>query len=262
MLCSIIIINYNTKNLLRACLSSVLAYNFNNAEIIVVDNNSQDESVEMLQSEFADKIKLIVNQTNFGFGAANNQAAKVAQSKYLFFLNSDTLMWEDILPRLFGFLETYQQVGIISPQLLLEDDTMQLYAYGKFPTISNSIFKRLNKIKETGEDYLPVDWVSGAALIIRRELFAKLSGFDEKFFMYFEDMDLCQRVKDAGYQVMVSKPDKLVHLGGKSLAQHAQRKRYYYQSQRYFYRKHYGRPREWLMRFLRLPYKTLQLSRQ
>lgn len=258
---SIIIVNFNTKNLLKNCLSSIFNnYKSSDFEIIVVDNNSQDSSVTMLKNEFADnKIKLITNNRNIGFGAANNQGATMARGEYLFFLNSDTIIKENILIPLRHFLDSYENIGIIAPKLLLEDGSEQQHAYGGFPTLFSVIADKFKKKKIKNSQPFEADWISGAALIIKRDIFNKINGFDEKFFMYFEDIDLCKRVKDLGYKVMVFPKIAVIHLGGKSLNKFSKRKEYYYKSQDYYYKKHYGNLRMNLMKIFRLPYKLLML---
>lgn len=256
---SIIIINFNTKELTRNCLNSILANcRVGDYEIIVVDNNSTDGSVEMLKSKYGGKIKLIVNQGNAGFGPANNQAARMVQGKYLFFLNSDTIIKKDILIPIKRMFNNKDRIGIIAPKLLLDNENEQEYAHGKFPTLFSIIYEKF-KAPELVKSSIPfaVDWVSGAALIIRRSIFNKINGFDENFFMYFEDMDLCKRVKELGYQIIVYPKVFIVHLGGKSISKFAKRKIYYYQSQDYFYKKHFGNVRMEVMKLLRWPYKLL-----
>lgn len=258
MIFSIIIVNYNTKNLTKNCLDSIFSNcPESNFEIIVIDNNSQDGSDKMLESEFGEKIKLIVNKKNIGFGSANNQGARTAKGEYLFFLNSDTVMKSDILSAIKQFLDNNKEVGIISPQLLLEDRSEQERAYGKFPTPFSVVTEKFKnqKIKET--KLLEADWVSGAALIIRKNIFDRINGFDEKFFMYFEDIDLCKRVNGLGYKIMVLKEIFITHLCGKSLNYYGKRKKYYYKSQDYFYKKHYGALAMNLIKIMRWPYKLL-----
>ncbi len=255
---SIIIVNYNTKNLTKNCLNSIFANCKSiNFEIIVVDNNSQDSSIEMLKKDFGDKIKLIANNENIGFGPANNQGAKIAKGKYLFFLNSDTIIKSDIFSAIKIFLNSNKDIGVISPKLLLADGSEQERAYGKFPTLFSVIAEKFKRPKIVKNKSLEVDWVSGAALIIRKDIFKRVSGFDEKFFMYFEDIDLCRRVKDFGYKIIVFSEIAVIHLGGKSLNKFSKRKEYYYKSQNYFYKKYYGNLKMNLMRFIRLPYKLL-----
>lgn len=252
---SIIIVSYNTKQLLIDCLQSLFKHcSCDLFEIIVVDNNSSDDSVTSLQKMFGDKIKIIINQNNLGFGQANNLGVKIAQGEYLFFLNSDTLIIDDILSSLFAIMQGNPQLGIISPRLLLSDGQNQPYAFGNFKWWLAKGLKLIDNnrnIKET-VDYQSVGWVSGAALIIRHGLFLKLQGYDPEFFMYYEDMDLCYRAQQLGYEVAICSKIKLIHLGGRSTSL-GKRKKYYYQSQTYFYYKHCGWLIANILRIIRLP---------
>jgi len=260
MVFSIIIVNYNTKNLAKKCLNSIFANcSDSDFEIIVIDNDSRDGSVEMLNNEFGAKIKLIINKNNIGFGPANNQGARIAQGKYLFFLNSDTLIKENILTPLNSYLKNHEQVAIASPKLLLDNGDEQEYAYGKFPTLFRGIAEKFKKFKIDKKAILEVDWVSGAALIVRKDVFQKVKSFDEKFFMYFEDIDLCKCIKNLNYKIVVFPQVAIIHLGGKSISKFKKRKEYYYKSQNYFYKKHYGRLKMNIMRLIRWPYKIIKL---
>jgi GT2 family glycosyltransferase len=257
---SIIIINYKTKELTKNCINSVF-FNFskNNFEIILADNASKDGSVEMLKNDFGEKIKLIANSENKGFGPANNQGAKLAKGEYLFLLNSDTIIKNNILLELEKFLIKNKDVGIVAPKLFLKDGSEQPFAFGDYPRLLSLIFEKFKKPPKYLNGPFEVEWVSGAALIIRRELFKQLGGFDEKFFMYFEDIDLCKRVKEMNYKIFVNPKISLTHLCGKSPARFVKRKSYYYESQDYFYKKHYGSLIMYLMKIIRWPYKIFVL---
>lgn len=176
------------------------------------------------------------------------------------FLNSDTIIKSDILSPIKQFLNNNKEVGIIGPKLLLEDGSEQERAYGKFPTLFSVVAEKFKnqKIKETKP--FEVDWVSGAALIIRKDVFYKIKGFDENFFMYFEDIDLCRRAKNLGFKAVVCPAAPIVHLCGKSIKKFNKRKEYYCKSQDYFYKKHYGELKMNLMKLLRLPYKIFSLK--
>ena len=257
---SIIIVNYNTKELIKNCLNSIfLNCNISDFEIIVVDNNSQDSSVEMLKREFGNKIKLIVNNKNRGFGVANNQGVKVAKCKYLFFLNSDTIFTDNILKPINDFFLSNKEVGVVAPKLLLEDGGEQLYAFGPFPKVLDVTLNKFKSIPSYQKHKFFVDWVSGAALVIKKDVFERVNGFDENFFMYFEDIDLCKRVKDLKCGIVVYPEVSVIHLGGKSLSKFIKRKKYYYQSQDYFFRKHYGIFKMICIKIIRWPYKIKNL---
>lgn len=260
---SIIIINYKTPELTADCLRSL--FKLDNSlikEIIVIDNNSEDNSVSQLTAEFGDKIKIIENKNNRGFARANNQGAAQASGDLLLFLNSDTIISEDIFSSCLKIFQTEEKIGIISPLLKTEDNITQEDSYGSFPTLSRLIFKnRFKKTldKERIEEYFPVDWVSGCALMIRKDLFDRLGAWDENFFLYFEDVDLCYRAKKLAYEVVLNPRTNITHLGGKSLQLNKKRKRYYYQAQNYYFKKCHGFLTQILMRILRLPLKIKKM---
>lgn len=257
---SIIIINYNTKELTKNCIDSVFFnFNKNDFEIILVDNASQDGSVEMLKDNFNGKIKIIANSKNTGFGPANNQGAQMAKGDYLFLLNSDTIIKDNILLKLEEFLSENKDAGIVAPKLFLGDGSEQPFAFGDYPCLLSLIFEKFKKPPKYLEGPFEVEWVSGAALIIKRKLFERLGGFDEKFFMYFEDIDLCKRAKEMNYKVFINPKISLTHLCGKSPSRFIKRKSYYYKSQDYFYKKHYGSLIMYSMKIIRWPYKIFVL---
>ncbi|MFA5050712.1 MAG: glycosyltransferase family 2 protein [Patescibacteria group bacterium] len=265
MVFSIIIVSYNSKNWLEDCLRSILKYLADiKLEIIVIDNNSTDESKRFIREKFP-TIKLIENDKNSGFGQANNQAAKIAQGDILFFLNPDTLIQENIFQKIINAFEQDSEIGIVAPQLVLPDNSLQPWAYGKEEGIMGIIKNKLKNnllAYQLANLFTDVDWVSGAALAIRRDIFEKINGFDEKFFMYFEDRDLCLRTKKLDYKIAVLPDAKVIHFGGKSSGGDKQRKKLYYQSQDYFWQKHYGFLRSILMRSVRCLYKFLVSSRK
>ena len=255
---SIIIISYNTKKLLINCLNSIFN-NFKNnpCEIIIVDNASNDGSAEFIKSSYP-SVLLVENKENNGFGAANNRGAKIAQGDILFFLNPDTLIQDDVFQKIVEVFAADPGVAIAAPQLVLADGSAQSWAYGWDRGIWEALtnkFKNREPSHQLNNSALKVDWVSGAALIIRREIFEKIGGFDEKFFMYFEDRDLCERVRKIGYRVVVLPGKKVIHLGGKSLNESQKRKGLYYQSQNYYWQKKYGFFVSLALRLVRWPYK-------
>jgi GT2 family glycosyltransferase len=223
MIVSIIIVNYNGLRFTRQCLESLFRYHSTDAvEVIVVDNNSKDGSQTEL-SEIFPSIKMIKLSENKGFGAANNAGAKRAKGDFLFFVNNDTIFLEETANKLKKILLAKKDWGIISPKLLNEDRTFQL-SFGKFPSILNEFRTRKMTYEyslQSKEDILsekPVekDWVTGAALMIKKDLFNSINGFDDQFFMYFEDIDLCRTVKKKGFHSLYIPTIRMVHFGGKS----------------------------------------------
>lgn len=251
---SIILVNYNGINVLINCLNSLEKFiNQDNYEIIMVDNNSQDNSPDMIENQFPN-IKLIKLPKNIGFGAGNNAGAKIATGEVLFLLNTDTILIENTPQILANYLHQNQDVGVVSSRITFEDGSYQL-SCGKLP---NLIIEFIDKLKYTLDrkwhsffstwydkqysSVKEVGWVTGACLMIRRDIFEKLGGFDESFFMYFEDKDFCKRVNDAGFKVIYYPKTSLIHLlGGSSQSVKKSVNNYYRDSQIYYYQKHLGK---------------------
>lgn len=223
---SIIIVNYNTKQLLIDCIDSVtkntksLEY-----EIIVVDNASTDGSKEFFEKD--NRISYIYSNENNGFGKANNIGAKVAKGDYLFFLNSDTILMNNAITLLHEFIHNNKKVGIVGGNLYLNEKTPTHSYFRYFPSLltelNNLSLGLLVKIKFGKNLYFnftknPIDvaFITGADLMIRKDVFDSLSGFDEDFFMYFEETDLSFRVKELGYRIVSLPTAKIIHLEGGS----------------------------------------------
>jgi len=172
MLYSIIIINYRTQQLTTECIKHIFALDFKESEIIVVDNASNDGSTEALQKEFGDKIKLIINPKNLGFAGANNQGAALAKGEFLLFLNSDTIVKEDIFNTCLNIFQQNKNIGILSPRLLMPNGNYQPAAFGYFPTLWRLITQKTKNdpVLDENKEFSLVDWVSGCALIIRKVL--------------------------------------------------------------------------------------------
>lgn len=208
---SVIIVSYNTKQLLSDCLKSVYKSQSpkDGLEVIVVDNNSPDDSVQMVQTDFP-QVKLIANQDNKGFAAANNQAAAIAQGKYLLFLNSDTKLTPHALVKPLKYLRTHQDVGAITIKLLLPTGQIDLDNHRGFPTPWTALTKilRLNTLfpnsrlfnnyyqSYKGYDRIhSIDVAAGSYIMLSKKLFDKIGGWDESYFFYGEDIDLCYRIR-------------------------------------------------------------------
>ncbi|MGC8741647.1 MAG: glycosyltransferase family 2 protein [Candidatus Sumerlaeaceae bacterium] len=254
---SVVIVNRNTKDVLRVCLRSLhQPQPADDVEIIVVDNGSTDGSSEMVTSEFP-RVRLIALPENRGFAVANNIGMRQARGRYFLVLNSDTEIIGDALQQISDFMDTHPDVGALGPKLLNPDGTLQ-YSCRRFPSFRTALFHRYSLMTklfprnrfssqylmtDIGHDKtMDVDWVSGAALVIRREVFESVGGFDEEFFMYAEDVDWCYRIKMAGWRVVYLPDARILHHIGKSTrlvpyAMTYQRHRSMWR----FYRKHYSR---------------------
>ena len=249
---AIAIVNYNTREHLRACLASVASEQCE--EVVVVDNASSDGSAEMVQSNYP-WVRLVTNQVNCGYGAAANQAIASCSSRYVLLLNSDTLLRPGTLQVLGNYLDQHPQAAIVGPRLANPDGTLQASCF-PFPTPLHTLLREsrlatvMRYLPRLRHAYLPVwshcyarvvPWVLGAALAIRREAFEAVGGFDNSFFMYFEEVDLCYRLQAAGWQVHFAPVTNVTHAGGASTQQYRPTMALQlYESLCHFYRQHYS----------------------
>lgn len=225
---SIIIVNYNTKELTLHCLKTLYAQTIGlDFEVIVVDNHSQDGSVEALASNFP-SVRVLELPDNIGFGKANNHAAKFAIGDYLFFLNSDTYLLNNALDTYLTFVRSHEgeKLGAVG-SLLLDKNECFTHSSGSFPRPFETVFsifvgmwtKRYSRHKhlkeitryETLKEPQAVDFATGADLLISKHLFNQMNGFDPAFFMYYEDTDLQKRLVDNGYTNYIIPGPKIVH---------------------------------------------------
>ena len=224
---SIIIISYNTKKLLENCLGSIYKDLPKDFEVIVVDNASEDGSVNLVENRFKD-VHLILNKKNLGFAKANNQGIKKAKGEYVLLLNSDTETTVKNLQNLISFAESKPKAGIISPQLNNPDKTIQqnggglpwllnVFAWQFFldeiPILTHLFTPYQREDLELYTKNNKTGWVSGAAMLIRKTCLDDLDGLDEKIFMYAEDVDICIRAQKAGWQTWVTAEAKVMHIG-------------------------------------------------
>ncbi len=250
------IVNWNAREPLRQALRSIFAapppFPY---EVIVLDNDSRDGSVQMVEKEFP-QVRLLVSEQNLGFSKGHNLSARHARGRYLFILNPDTVVAPGALEKLVAFAETHPEIGIVGPRILNPDGTLQ-YSCRRFPNPVAALFRNtpLGKLFPNNpytRDYLmtdwdhnsvrEVDWVSGAALFIRKQVYAQLGGFDEQFFMYCEDMDLCYRAWQAGWKVVYFPDAVIYHAIGRSTDLVANKMiRTFHQSMYRYYKKHYAR---------------------
>jgi len=228
---SIIIVSYNVRSYLSNSIDSILKSSIKNIELIIVDNNSFDDTVEYISQNYP-SIKLIPNSSNVGFGRAVNQGARIANSDYLLILNPDTIIEEDTLKKLVNYIETNDKIGMVGPKILNADGSLQLSCKRSFPTIKSAIpkilgldklfpnskwFGRYNLTFLDPDKNHVVDAISGSCMLIRNKVFKKIGGFDEKFFMFGEDIDICLRVWKANFEVHYFPETKIIHFKGKSV---------------------------------------------
>lgn len=218
---SIIIVNYNTKYLLSDCLSTVFEKTKDIVfEVIVVDNASTDGSEKYIKERYSN-LKWINSGENLGFGKANNLGAKYATGKYLFFLNSDTLLLNNAIHLFFDYAESHQQdkIGALG-SWMLDKNEMPNNSFGFFPCAKNEICYLLGKFhRPTKEDTITeknVDYITGADLFIKKRLFDELDGFDKNIFMYYEETDLQYRISKRDLLRKIIPGPHIIHLEGGS----------------------------------------------
>ncbi len=243
---SFIIVNWNTKDLLRDCLESiiktvdVLAY-----EVIVVDNASKDGSVEMLSEQYP-QVKAIANSENRGFGAANNQGFAAMKGKYALLINTDAVLTAGAVQKLWAFAEAHPEAAIVCGQLLNADGSKQ-NSIASFPTLlslatNTSLLEYLFPGRYPSKRYehkepLEVDSAVGACMMIRKKALDEVSFFDERYFFFFEETDMAYAMKKAGWRIY-QVPDALTyHLQGQSIGHNSRSRIEFYRSRYQFLRK-------------------------
>jgi GT2 family glycosyltransferase len=211
---SIVIVQHNHPDLTQRALESLRMHHRGELDITVVDNGSTAAGIRAATEQLTG-CTVIFNPTNAGFGAANNRGAWASHGDLLLFLNNDTLVHTEILPQIESYFAESPSCGAAGLQLLNPDGTLQ-YSTGKFPTVWSEwrMSRRHNLYKR--RDSVRRDWVSGAALVVRRTVFEEVGGFDERYFMYFEDVDLCARISRAGHEIHYIPVVRVEHLGGGS----------------------------------------------
>lgn len=230
---SIIIVSWNTCDILLKCLRSIYEKQNNmNFEVIVVDNASADGSAEKVSDNFSQVI-LIKNQENRGFAAANNQGIGIAKGRYILLLNSDTIVLNNAIAKTLSFAEAHPEVALVGCRILNPDMSLQPSCF-MFPSVLNMLlsssymYKLFPKSKFFGREHMTlwnrdeereVDVATGCFMLVRREAIEQVGVMDEQFFMYGEETDWCYRFKQAGWKVMFTPEGEIIHLGGRSTIQ-------------------------------------------
>ena len=225
---SVIVVNWNTKKLLENCLASIFKFTKGiSFEMIIVDNGSTDGSQALVKEKFP-QVKLILNKSNLGFTKANNQGMKVAKGQYILLLNSDTYLIENSFKKLLDKTQSIEgNLGALGPLLLNEDKSVQ-QSVGFFPNLPQ-VFWWMTFIDDLpgGQLLSPyhvdhdsfyrkdqkVDWVTAAAILVPAKVIKRVGPFDEKIFMYGEEVEWCWRIKKAGFKVYFTPSAKIVHIG-------------------------------------------------
>lgn len=274
---SFIIVNYKSLDYLNICLESIFKKVFNiDFEIIIVNNDDKkinalnkwdNNCVESLNPEDClkrkthanKKITIIENNKNVGFGKANNLGVLISSGEIICFLNPDTEIESSNVASILKKFETDKNIGIIGPQILEKNkdnkNSTQPWSVGVELTIVEIIkgkigFSESKKIWNSKKE-TRADWVTGACLFVEKRIFLQINGFDEKFFLYYEDLDLCKRIKLAKKEVIFYPEFKVLHRGGKSSINILKQKEEYFKSQDYYYAKWFSRKTVLLLKFLR-----------
>ncbi len=229
---SVIIVNWNAAAYLPAALDSLFAAQGDlTMEVILVDNASSDDSLDLVRRQYP-QVRIIANAVNRGFAAGNNQGIREAQGRYILLLNPDTELPPHALGEMVAFMDAHPQVGVVGPRLQGARGKVQGGAAGYDPSLTTifnfaTFLYRLAPRRFRGlwlprslyesQDPIPVDWVSGAAMLLRREALDDAGLMNERYFMYSEDVELCRRVREHGWQVMCLPGIHVTHhIGGSS----------------------------------------------
>jgi hypothetical protein len=227
---SIILLSWNVRDLLRACLKS-LPLAEAQTEIIVVEAASADGSADMVRGEFP-SVKLITSDENLGYTRGNNLGLRAATGRYLLILNPDTEVLAETLGRMLAYMDAHPRVGVLGPQLIFPDGSLQS-TRRRFPSLLTGFLESTwaqplapralldhYYARDLADNAIAeVDWVVGAALLVRREAYAQVGRLDEEFFMYSEELDWCKRIKAAGWQVVYFPEARIIHHEARSSAQ-------------------------------------------
>lgn len=265
----IVIVNWNTRDLLRDCLTSIQASEGEMAlRVVVVDNASNDGSVQMVQAEFPD-VTLIASPTNDGFSIANNKGLRALglergcgseTPRYVLVLNPDTVLPPTALRDMLAYMDTDASIGVAGPKLIRLDGSLDLACRRSFPSPEVSfyhmvglskLFPHSRRFGRYNMTYLDpdveteVDSVVGAFMLVRREAISRVGLFDEMFFMYGEDLDWAYRIKQAGWKVMYNPRVMVTHVKRAASRQSDRAQREFYRSMLIFYRKHYRVTTPW-----------------
>lgn len=256
----IVILNYNTRAVLRDCLRSLAQTRGVRADVVVVDNGSHDDSVAMTRAEFP-QIRVIASETNGGYAYGNNLALREFliqpnPPRALMLLNTDTVVPPDSLKRMMDFLDSHPDAGIVGPKLLLRDGSLDLACRRSFPTPEISFYRMVGlarlfpKSKRFGRynlTYLdenetaPVDSVVGAAMLMRTRALQQAGLLDETFFMYGEDLDLALRIQQKGWKAYYYPHAEIMHYKRESSRRSKKAQVEFYRAMYIFYEKHYRR---------------------
>ncbi len=274
---SVILVSFNDRKHLEKCLQSLKGFPLEvDLEIVTVDNNSSDGSPDLIKNKFPE-VKLLCASENLGFAKACNLGILASSGEFVLFLNSDTIAEVQALSVLLDEMKRNPSIGAVGPALLSEQGTYQV-SFGKrvdfFSEFIQKGFFNLYYAKKLKSDkkVREVGWLSAACLLVRRKALEEAGCFDENYFLYFEDIDLCYKIRQEGWTLRFCPQVQISHIGGTSTSAVKNSSRYHYRkSQIYFYRKHNSRLSQSMLRvylwmnfnfgrkkFLRMLYKQDQ----
>lgn len=217
---SIVSVTYNNEKQIKDYLIALKKALPEVSEVIIVDNHSSDHTAELVEKE--KWLKLIKNKSNLGFGSGCNIGAKHSHCEYILFLNPDTVLEYDSLEKLINFAQSHPEAGIIAPRLISKNGIVQ-ESVTRLPSLLGAVKEYIFGQKNAYSQYVPatdtpveVEAVYGAAMLIKKELFNELGGFDEKYFLYYEDLDLCRKIRSKGLKILYCPDISIVHLVGES----------------------------------------------
>lgn len=258
---SIIILNYNLTEDVSNCIKSLVGVD---AEIIVVDNNSPDRSIEQLAQEFP-HVRFLFLNTNLGFAHGNNEAVKSVTTEYIYILNPDTTTDVKSIEKLLSYFADHPDAAITCPMLIHPNGSQQ-FSYNKklglwwelaeaffLPNyIRNKQKKQHEPMVRAGQAF-EVDWAAGAALMIRKSVYEQIQGFDENFFLMYEDIDLCDRIRKLGYKIVFIPDAVVIHKDSGIIGKNFKRlvtNRYW--ARLIYIKKHYNSIQRFLTRFIHI----------
>jgi N-acetylglucosaminyl-diphospho-decaprenol L-rhamnosyltransferase len=266
---SVIVLSYNTRELTVQCLAAFAPELIESGwQIIVVDNASDDGSIEAVQKNFP-LIEIVRSERNLGFAGGNNLGLRHANGEFVFLINSDVIASTGTLQEMLKVMQAESSIGAMSAGLLTTTGEPQDFAFGGDPNLiyllqrgARAIFAHKPMHDWSINQAIGVDWVSGACLCVRQAAIQRAGLLDECFQLYFEDNDWCLRIRQAGWRIVYDPRFKVTHLGGASLPQRQTVNKIYYRSLRTFYAKHYGPVLTLLLQIFLAPYQLYMALRR
>lgn len=259
---SVVIVNYQTFELTKNTINSIFEYDYPfSYEILVVDNASSDDSLARLKDYFKDSVTFIASSENNGFAAGNNQALRIAKGDYILLLNSDTIVWENTLENIYSYMERRTDVGACGCRVLLENGELDKACKRSFPNVKNSFFRlfhiptnskddNYNLTDLADDEVYEIDCLTGAFMFMRARTLDEVGFLDETFFMYGEDIDLCYRIKKAGWKIIYYGKSKITHLKGASSKKQKNKLIYeFYHAMYIYYKKHHADESSFIVNF-------------